>query len=212
MTARANIRIGPTTQFWTSDKPSTRVSRKTSRSSSYRTLVKGGYIITMSPTAIGIEVVPILKRFRNGTIPGSRHPKATPMTMAAKIHAVRKRSRKLRRRVHFGVVMVIVIAASLLSDTIYFFFQREAIQCRQRKRKKKTDAPVKNKKRFAKGAVDFGGVSVNRGWVGHSPVRCHGLSRPQRARFLGGVVANREDEMQIGSAGAPERVRKEGRS
>jgi len=45
--------------------------------------------MTMSPTAIGIEVVPMLKRFRNGTIPGSRHPNATPMTMAAKIHAVR---------------------------------------------------------------------------------------------------------------------------
>jgi hypothetical protein len=51
--------------------------------------VKGGYIITIRPTAIGIEVVPMLKRFRNGTIPGIRQPNATPMTMAAKIHAVR---------------------------------------------------------------------------------------------------------------------------
>ena len=66
-----------------------RLLRKTSGSSSYRTLVKGGYIMTMSPTAIGMEVVPMLKRFRNGTIPGICQPKATPMTMAAKIHAVR---------------------------------------------------------------------------------------------------------------------------
>src|ERR1035437_5605452 len=93
------------------DRPSTRLLRKTSCSFSYRTLVNGGYIMTMSPTAIGIEVVPMLKRFRNGTIPGNRHPKATPMTMAAKIHAVRYRSKKLRRRDVFIVVMVIVIAA-----------------------------------------------------------------------------------------------------
>jgi hypothetical protein len=31
----------------------------------------------------------MLKRLSNGTIPGSRHPKATPMTMAENIHAVR---------------------------------------------------------------------------------------------------------------------------
>ena len=71
------------------ERPSTRVLRKTSCSFSYRTLVKGGYIMTMSPTAIGIEVVPTLKRFRNGTTPGTSQPRPTPMTMAAKIHAVR---------------------------------------------------------------------------------------------------------------------------
>src|ERR1035437_1954800 len=160
----------------------------------------------MSPTAIGIEVVPMLKRFRNGTIPGSRQPKATPMTMAAKIHAVRERSRKLRRRDGFIVVIVTVIDASLLSNAIHFFFQREAIEGRQRKREKKADAPFENKKRVAEGAFDFGGVSLNRGRIGNSPVRGHRLSRPQRAGFLGGVVANREDEVHRGSAGTPEFV------
>ena len=87
--ARTNIRIGPTTQFCTSESPSTRLLRNTSCSSSYRTFVKGGYIIKINPAAIGMEVVPTLKRFRNGTTPGTSQPSTTPATIAAKIHAVR---------------------------------------------------------------------------------------------------------------------------
>jgi hypothetical protein len=51
--------------------------------------VNGGYIITMSPAAIGMDVVPTLKRSRKGTMPGASHPAATPMAIAANIHAVR---------------------------------------------------------------------------------------------------------------------------
>jgi hypothetical protein len=43
----------------------------------------------MSPAAIGIDVVPTLKRFRNGTTPGAAQPNTTPAAMAPKIHAVR---------------------------------------------------------------------------------------------------------------------------
>jgi hypothetical protein len=39
--------------------------------------------------AMGMEVVPTLSRFRNGTIPGTSQPDTTPNTIAAKIHAVR---------------------------------------------------------------------------------------------------------------------------
>src|ERR1019366_7608169 len=98
------------------------------------------------------------------------------------------------------------LSLSLPPDAIHFFFQREAIEGRQRKSEKETDSPVENKERVAEGALDFGGVSVNGGGIGNSPVRGHGLSRPQRAGFLGGVVANREDEVQLGSAGSPEFV------
>ncbi len=58
MTARANIRIGPMTQFWTRERARTRVFLKTSPSSSYFTLASGGYIIRMSPMAMGMFVVP----------------------------------------------------------------------------------------------------------------------------------------------------------
>ena len=46
--------------------------------------------MTMSPTAIGIEVAaPILNRFKNGTTLGTSDPNATPIAMAEKIQAVR---------------------------------------------------------------------------------------------------------------------------
>ena len=35
------------------------------------------------------------------------------------------------------------------------------------------------------------------GGIGNSPVCGHGLSRPERAGFLRGVVADREDEMHL---------------
>ena len=60
--ARPNIKSGPMTQFWTSERARTRVLRNTSGSSSYFTLANGGYIIRMSPTAMGIEVVPTESR------------------------------------------------------------------------------------------------------------------------------------------------------
>ena len=41
------------------------------------------------PIAIGIEVVPTLKRFRKGTVPGTSQPSRTPAAMAAKIQPVR---------------------------------------------------------------------------------------------------------------------------
>jgi hypothetical protein len=51
--------------------------------------VNGGYIITISPTAIGTDVVPTLNPFSHGTIPGTSHPAATPTAIAAKIHPVK---------------------------------------------------------------------------------------------------------------------------
>ena len=39
--------------------------------------------------AMGMEVVPTLKRFRKGTTPGNRQPPPTPIAMARKIQSVR---------------------------------------------------------------------------------------------------------------------------
>ena len=58
MTVRANISTGPTIQFLTSDRPSTFVFWNTIPSSSYFTFASGGYIIRISPAAMGIEVDP----------------------------------------------------------------------------------------------------------------------------------------------------------
>ncbi len=83
------MRSGPTIQFCTKERPSTRLLRKTSCNRSYFTLVNGGYIITIRPTAIGIDVVPTLNLLRNGTMPGYSQPAMTPTAIAAKIQAVR---------------------------------------------------------------------------------------------------------------------------
>ena len=52
------MRTGPITQFWTRESPSTFLFLKTSPISSYFTLAKGGYIMRISPMAMGILVVP----------------------------------------------------------------------------------------------------------------------------------------------------------
>src|ERR1035437_4821186 len=96
--------------------------------------------------------------------------------------------------------MMVGAAVSLLSC------QCKTCKRRQRKREKKTDSPVQNKKRVAESAVGFSGVSVSRGRIGNSPVRSHGLSWPERAGFPGGVVANSEDEVHRRSAGPRELV------
>ena len=51
--ASTNIRIGPITQFCTSDNPNTFQSRNTSPSSSYFTFASGGYIIRIKPDGNG---------------------------------------------------------------------------------------------------------------------------------------------------------------
>jgi hypothetical protein len=68
---------------------STFVFEKTLGSSSYFTFASGGYIIKMSPIAMGIEVDPILIDFRNPEKEGISFPRSTPRAIAVKIHSVR---------------------------------------------------------------------------------------------------------------------------
>ena len=92
-TARINIRTGPTIQFWTSDRPRTFVSLNTVWSSSYRTFASGGYIMRISPMAIGIDVVPTERLVISAGTAGEKYPMAIPAAMARKIQSVRYRSR-----------------------------------------------------------------------------------------------------------------------
>ena len=63
---------GPITQFWMRERPITFLSLNTSPISSYFTLANGGYIIRMSPTAIGILVVPTWKELMKLSTPGRK--------------------------------------------------------------------------------------------------------------------------------------------
>ena len=98
MIASRNIKTGPIIQFCTKDKPRIFVFLKTSPNSSYFTFARGGYIMRISPTAIGIFVVLAgddLSESQNVAIEGKKYPEKTPMNIARNIHNVRYRSKNL---------------------------------------------------------------------------------------------------------------------
>jgi hypothetical protein len=80
------------------------VSLNTSPSSSYLTFASGGYIIKISPIAIGIFVVPLLNEFQNGATSGNKYPENTPRNIARKIHNVKYLSKKFKRFVRFAII------------------------------------------------------------------------------------------------------------
>jgi hypothetical protein len=94
--AKANISIGPNTQFWNKESPRTLVFLNTSPNSSYFTLAKGGYIIIIRPIAIGILVVPEEMLFQNSATLGLSQPANTPANMARKIHSVKYLSKNFK--------------------------------------------------------------------------------------------------------------------
>ena len=89
--ARPNMRIGPTTQFCSNDRPTTFTSAKTWGISSYFTLASGGYIIRISPTAMSMFVCSptVIAVLNCSTAAWNRAPSSTPRPMAAKIQTVR---------------------------------------------------------------------------------------------------------------------------
>jgi hypothetical protein len=74
VTAKANIKTGPTTQLRRSERERIFTWLKTRCSSSYFTRAKGGYIIRIRPSAIGIEVVPTWKAEIHAVDAGARYP------------------------------------------------------------------------------------------------------------------------------------------
>ena len=87
--ARPNIRRGPIIQLSRSEIPRIFVLQKTCGNSSYRTFANGGYIIKISPRAMGIEVVPTDSCVMVRTMPGATFPSSTPRAIAKKIQSVR---------------------------------------------------------------------------------------------------------------------------
>ncbi|MNP28461.1 hypothetical protein D3C76_1214250 [compost metagenome] len=87
--AKKNIKIGPMIQFCTKESSNTFQSLKTRPSFSYFTLANGGYIITIRPTAIGIEVVPTCIRDNISAKLGINVPRISPTPIAPKIQKVK---------------------------------------------------------------------------------------------------------------------------
>src|SRR3972149_5157961 len=90
--ASANMRNGPTTQFWTRDTPIRRRFAARRGRSPYRTRARGGDIIQISPTESGIDTPPPEMASSPAGSPGTTAPRPTPRPMARKIHSVVRRS------------------------------------------------------------------------------------------------------------------------
>src|SRR5665647_1133389 len=91
--ASTNISIGPAIQFWKSEKVNTFLFSVTFPISSYLTLASGGYIMTISPMAIGHDIVPVLIPPRDVARFGNRYPPPIPIAMAINIHRVKNLSK-----------------------------------------------------------------------------------------------------------------------
>lgn len=92
MSARANMRMGQTTQLSRRERARSLLSLKTSGIFEYWTFAKGEYIMRMSPAAMGIFVVPTLMESSATETPGKAAPMPTPVTMARNIQSVSRRS------------------------------------------------------------------------------------------------------------------------
>ena len=93
--AKVNIKNGPIIQVITNEIMSNLRLPITLVIFSNLTLVRGGYIITISPIAKGILVVPVENEFIKPDELGIKYPIATPKIMARNIHNVRYWSRKV---------------------------------------------------------------------------------------------------------------------
>src|SRR3990172_8685036 len=84
--ARANMRNGPRIQFWTRLTAMIRRFDARRGRSSYRTRARGGYIIQIRPTAIGIETPDQERASRLAERPGTVAPRPAPAAIARQIH------------------------------------------------------------------------------------------------------------------------------
>ena len=88
-TASANIRMGPTTQFWTSERTRMRRCWKTRPSLFVLHLRQRRIHHQDQADGDGNGSRAHAEAVEKGTTPGTRYPSPTPAAMAAKIHSVR---------------------------------------------------------------------------------------------------------------------------
>src|SRR5277367_6223763 len=86
---------------------------------------------------------------------------------------------------------------SSLPDAVDFFLESECVQALHRQGEKKTDSAVQRHIRISESALHNFRFPNHSCRVWNAPVRRHRLTRPDRADFLGCVVAHREDEIEM---------------
>jgi len=91
--------------------------------------------------------------------------------------------------------------ASLLSYPVDLFLDRQLIEAREGQAKEQTDPAVENHKGVAVGLLDCFARAIHGGGIRNSPMRGHGLARPDGTYFVGGLVTHGEDEIQLRRSG-----------
>src|SRR5437879_13834624 len=80
-----------------------------------------------------------------------------------------------------------------LTDPINFLLNCELVQASKGEAQKERDSPFENHECVSKGAFYLFWCTRHCGRVGNAPVRCHWLTRPERASFL------RSEERRVGN-------------
>lgn len=88
----------------------------------------------------------------------------------------------------------------MTSNVVDFFFQGKPVDACKRETKEQADSAFKNKESVTVGTLYLLRRTPNRRWICDAPMSRQWLSRPNRAHFLGGVIADGEDKIELGRA------------
>jgi hypothetical protein len=86
----------------------------------------------------------------------------------------------------------------LLPNVVDFLLQGKRVERRERKTEKQADASVEHSESLTKSMFDLFWRSLDSDGVGNTPMRRHGLPRPQRTDLIRCVIADCEDEILRG--------------
>src|SRR5690606_14888242 len=100
--------------------------------------------------------------------------------------------------------LVVIRSLLLFAYVAHFALQRAGIEAVDRQGEHQLDPPLQHERGVQECLRLLLGRAFLRGGIGDSPMGRHRLTRPDRARFAGSVVADGENEVEVGRPGAGE--------
>jgi hypothetical protein len=94
----------------------------------------------------------------------------------------------------------------LVPNAVEFLLQGQFFETCERETEQQTDSAVQNHESIMESSRDLFGTSLRGGRVRHTPMRRHGLARPDGTDLLGGGVAHGKNKMQWRRIGLRELV------
>jgi hypothetical protein len=89
---------------------------------------------------------------------------------------------------------------SMKSNVVDLFLQGKPVDACQREAKEEADSPFENEESITVRALYLLPRTPSCRWICDTPMGRQRLSRPNRAHFLGRVIANAEDKIELGRA------------